>query len=95
MTALTQSSGQVTAAAKTALPFEIMAAAISVYIVLAAVGTCLAGVVLIWIAKRCGRLEHLKWCFRRRERKPGQPRTIVTPAFIAALVIVVVYMVFI
>ena len=49
--------------------------------------------VLIWIAKHCGRYEHLKWCFKRREKRPGEPKTMFTPAFAVATVIVVIYMI--
>lgn len=73
----------------------LMVTAICVYAVLAAVCTCLAGAVLVWIAKHCGRLPHLKWCFRRRERMPGEKRTIWTPAFAAAFVILIGFMVWV
>lgn len=75
------------------LTAEVLLAAIGVYTALAAVCTCLAAGVLIWLAKRCGRLPHLKWCFRCRKKKQGEPRTMFTPAFLAAFVIAFVYMI--
>lgn len=75
------------------LTTDMLINAICVYTVIAAVCACLAGAVLIWIAKHCGRLPHLKWCFRRREKRQGEPRTMLTPAFIAAFVIAFIYMI--
>ena len=94
--AITASSGsaageQAEAAAEITIP--ILLSVISVYMVLAAVCTCLAAAVLYWIAKRCGRIPHMKWCFRRRMRRRKEPRTMFTPAFVAAFVIALVYMI--
>lgn len=81
-------------AADAAGALDLMFVAIGFYTVIAAVSTCLAGAVLVWLARRCGRLEHLKWCFRRRPRKEGVPRTILTPAFLAAAAITVGMMIY-
>lgn len=82
-------------ASESAISTEDMLMAIAVYMVLAAIFTSLAGLVLVWIAKLSGRTEHLKWCFRRRKRRPGQPRTMITPAFVVITVILVIFMVLI
>ena len=76
-----------------ALTTQDMIGVINVYSVIAAICIFAAIGVLIWIAKHCGRYEHLKWCFKRREKRPGEPKTMFTPAFAVATVIVVIYMI--
>lgn len=83
----------VAAEAETELTADMLVAAIGVYTVMAAVCTCLAGAVLVWIAKHCGRLPHLKWCFHRRKRREGEPRTMLTVPFVIAMIVLVVFMV--
>lgn len=73
---------------------DIMAV-LSVYGWLAVICSSLAVCVMIWMAKRSGRIEHLKWCFRRHPFPPGVRHHFVTPAFIIAAVIAVGYMVLI
>lgn len=70
-------------------------AALGVYGVLAVICSSMAVCVMIWMAKRCGRMEHLKWCFRRHPLTIGVKRHFVTPAFVIAAVIAVGYMVLI
>lgn len=77
------------------LTADALIAAFGIFGVFAAAGVCLAGLVLIRIAKKCGRWEHLKWCFRYRRRRQGTPRTILTPPFIIAAGIIVSYMIII
>ena len=76
-----------------ALTTQDMIGVINVYSVIAAICIFATIGVLIWIAKHCGRYEHLKWCFKRREKRPGEPKTMFTPAFAVAAVIVVIYMI--
>ena len=76
-----------------ALTTQDMIGVINVYSVIAAICIFAAIGVLICIAKHCGLYEHLKWCFKRREKRPGEPKTMFTPAFAVATVIVVIYMI--
>lgn len=96
LTALTRpmlESAGAGAAAQAELTGDMMMTAICVYAGIAAVCTCLAGAVLVWLASHCGRLPHLKWCFRRREKRPGCPRTMFTPSFGIAMGIIIVFMI--
>ena len=63
-----------------------------VYGVLALAASALAVCALIWIAKKCGRQEHMKWCFTRHERIPGEKKTFLTPCWAAGFCICVGYM---
>lgn len=66
--------------------------------VIAVITTCIAGCVLVWIAKHCGRLEHLKACLKRKPAPEGTrvlKRTFITPTYAVTAVICIVYMVII
>lgn len=65
---------------------------LAIYGVLALVSFALAACALVWISKRCNRLEHMKWCFTRRKREPGEKRTFLTPCLIVAICICIGYM---
>lgn len=93
LTRIDSSGSSAASGADTQLTTQMMISAINVYSVIAAICIFAAVGVLIWIAKHCGRYEHLKWCFRRRQKRPGEPKTMFTPAFVAAAVIVVIYMI--
>lgn len=93
LTRIDSSGSSAASGADTQLTTQMMISAINVYSVIAAICIFTAAGVLIWIAKHCGRYEHLKWCFRRRQKRPGEPKTMFTPAFVAAAVIVVIYMI--
>lgn len=93
LTRIDSSGSSAASGADTQLTTQMMISAINVYSVIAAICIFAATGVLIWIAKHCGRYEHLKWCFRRRQKRPGEPKTMFTPAFVAAAVIVVIYMI--
>ena len=93
LTRIDSSGSSAASGADTQLTTQMMISAINVYSVIAAICIFAAAGVLIWIAKHCGRYEHLKWCFRRRQKRPGEPKTMFTPAFVAAAVIVVIYMI--
>lgn len=81
------------AAAQAEMTNNMLMTAICVYAVIAAVCTCLAGAVLVWIASHCKRLPHLKWCFCRREKRPGCPHTMFTPSFGIAVGIIIAFMI--
>lgn len=66
--------------------------ALAVYGLFALVGTALAACTLVWIAKRCGRLEHMKWCFTPRRRQEGEKKTFITPCWIVGTGICLFYM---
>lgn len=93
LTQIDSSGSSAASGADTQLTTQMMISAINVYSVIAAICIFAAAGVLIWIAKHCGRYEHLKWCFRKREKRPDEPRTMFTPAFVVAAVIVVIYMI--
>ena len=93
LTRIDSSGSSAASGADTQLTTQMMISAINVYSVIAAICIFAAAGVLICIAKHCGRYEHLKWCFRRRQKRPGEPKTMFTPAFVAAAVIVVIYMI--
>ena len=93
LTRIDSSGSSAASGVDTQLTTQMMISAINVYSVIAAICIFAAVGVLIWIAKHCGRYEHLKWCFRRRQKRPGEPKTMFTPAFVAAAVIVVIYMI--
>ena len=70
-------------------------AALGVYGAMAVICSSMAVCLMIWMAKRSGRMEHLKWCFRRHPLPIGVRRHFVTPAFVIAAVVAVAYMVLI
>lgn len=70
-----------------------MLMAISVYGVLAMIGTTLAIAVMIWMARLCGREAHLKWCFRKPALPAGMKRHFITPSFAAAFAIALFMMI--
>ena len=92
-TVLMTVSRQSSSTSDTELTMQALISVINVYSVIAAICIFAAAGVLIWISKHCGRYEHMRWCFRRREKRPGEPRTMFTPAFAAAAVIVVIFMI--
>lgn len=67
---------------------------LGVYGILALVCTSLAACALVWISRQCGRLEHMKWCFTRKKRVPGERRTFLTPCLVLAICLCVGYMLF-
>jgi len=95
LTAFVESMGQ-TVDTQTQLPQNQLLILFGVFAVIAAGTTCLAGCVLVWIAKHCGRLEHLKACLKRKPREEGEVRsnrTFVTPVYVIAGVVCIIYMV--
>lgn len=79
-------------AAGAAFTRQELLVSLGVYGVLALVCSSLAACALVWISKRCGRLEHMKWCFTRRKRAQGEARTFLTPCLVLAICICVGYM---
>lgn len=71
---------------------EQLLISLGVYGVFALIATVLAACALVWIAKRCGRQEHMKWCFTRHEAIPGEKKTFLTPCWIVGCCICVGYM---
>lgn len=72
------------------LTTDMLLMVISVYLVIAAITTALAGCVLAWIAKNEKREENLRAVWRTRKDKKGG--TIVTVPLLIATVIVLFYM---
>jgi len=68
---LTESLGQTTNQ-QTELTQDQMLIMFGVIAVIATVTTCIAGCVLVWIAKHNGRLECLKSCLRRKPTEAGE-----------------------
>lgn len=73
------------------LPQQELLLAVCTYVVLAVICTPLAGCVLIWIARREGRLEHVKYILRNR--KNGWKGALPAAAVIASI-ISLFYMIF-
>lgn len=71
---------------------QSMLFAIAAYTKVAMFCLVAAVLVLIWIAKSCNRLPHLKWCFQRKQKRAGEAKTMFTPAFGIATVVVVFLM---
>lgn len=72
------------AASQEAMTREMLYAALSVYLVIAAVTTTLAGCVLVWIAKNEKREENLRAVWTGRKDKTGS-RMITVPLLVAVV----------
>lgn len=65
-----------------------------VYAVIAAVTTCLAGAVYIWIVKHSGRVEHLSSNWKAKKDSESGKSFRVSPAFVLGAVLCAGFMVF-
>lgn len=79
-------------AAQTITNQEILQA-LMVYTMIALVCGTLAVCVLTWIARCCGRREHMRQILHREDKKTGREGRIWTPALVIAAIITAAYMV--
>ena len=76
--------------AQSQITTDIMLAAISGYLIIAAITTTLAACVLAWIAKNEHREENLRDIWRTRKNKTGN--TMITVPLLIAVVLALSYM---
>ncbi len=82
-------------AAQADITKEALVYTVGVMGVLALGTTALAVGVMVWMTKHCKRESHMRWCFKRHPLPEGTGKSFVTPSFVAAVVLAVVYMVLI
>lgn len=80
-------------AAADAISRQELIQVLAVYTIIALVCGALAVSVFRWLARHCGRSEHMRRVLRREDRKSGREGRVWTPALVLAVGLAAVYMV--